>query len=828
MKSMDDNLPLLPPAKEQLMAKARMWVGWHELLKALAERAESEPGKARCAEPELGKTLPACEIMLSETDEMVSLYRGGESPPPTPINDVAHLVELARAEGTLEGEDLVKVMNLLSFAARAANFYSALPRDARLRQWAQRLSPLPAFLKKLKKSIDADGAVLDGASPELGSLRSGLRTLRQRVHRRLNELVARNEGAVLQDDFYTQRNNRYVVPVKASQQDRFKGIVHDASASGQTVFIEPSELVEPNNRIRLAEAEIEAEARRILRELSRAVKQHANEILENMGVLAHLDAVRARARLAKDLEAARPALNDSGIMNLKAARHPLLVLRGHEVVPNDLELGGERTVLVISGPNAGGKTVGLCTLGLFALMVRAGMFITADPDSGMAVFEEVYAVLGDEQDVSKDLSTFSSHMLDVIGILRAAGPNSLILLDELMGSTDPEEGSALAAAALSRLRRQGAVVAATTHLPALKSFAHGEPGFLNAGYAFDPHTLSPTYKLVVGVPGQSLGIDVARRLGLEEDLVEKARTEVGGQARRMESLLAEISSRLSELDRQAREAAQEKRRLERTMEEYRELRHRAEEHEREAKRLIKSKVREAVREAEHQLENIVEPVKRRRAPARDEVLRARERIREFKKELDRRYGEDEPLQAEPIDWARAQKSDRVMVLPLKVEAVLTDVPEGEIKNHTEIQVMMGKVKARVPAERIMKLPETGASGAKEPRPPASRKRPESPITVQRDDQAAAASLPPADNNTLDVRGKRAAEAEAEVDEFLDRACRRNLPNVFIIHGHGTGALKRLVREQLGLSPYVESFRPGERGEGGDGVTMAVLKDLGSA
>jgi DNA mismatch repair protein MutS2 len=576
-------------------------LGFPEILAALTERAASEPGKRECREPALFESAAAADLALGETSEAVELFNVGAPPDPAPISDVIPLVEKASAGGTLEATDLVKIADVLDHAGRTGKFFKEHEEAPRLAEWASRLDGLPSFHRSLVKSVDRDGTILDSASPELKSLRKRYRTLKERIHKRLSEIVARNPETVLQDDYYTQRGQRYVVPVKASEQSKFEGIVHDASGSGQTVFVEPAELVEPNNRLKLIEAEIEAEIMRILKDLSARVARAAGEIITDQKVLAHLDAARARARLAIDLKAERPRVNDRGQIALRGARHPLLALRGQEVVPNDIEFGENFSVLVVSGPNAGGKTVGLTMLGLFALMVRAGMFIPAEQGSEMAVFCEVYAVIGDEQDISQDLSSFSAHVLDIRRILDTAGPRSLVLLDELMSSTDPEEGAALGMVTLSALMDRGALVAATTHLPALKSFAHEREGFINASYTFDPDALMPTYRLMTGVPGRSLGLEMAQRMGMSEDLVEQARSEMDQSALRMESLIGDLSAKAKKLEEEKEELEAKRREVVGLADEYRELRDRAKDHEKRIKRSVKAEVREEIRRAEAEL-----------------------------------------------------------------------------------------------------------------------------------------------------------------------------------------------------------------------------------
>jgi len=814
-----DNLQV--ESRQDLLTRSRKSIGLPELLRALTGRAESVPGKRECAGPVLYKSAPACDVALTETEEIFRMLEQGDPLPPVPIEEIGPHIKTAAAGGTIQPEDLVKVMVLLESARDMKAYFSSRSelQGSRMAEWAGRLSELSSLYSLLSRSIDRDGTVLDTASAELRSLRKRQRTLNERVHRRLSDLISRHQEDVLQDTFYTERGQRYVLPVKASARQKVSGIVHGSSASGQTVFVEPSELVELNNDLKLVESEIESEIKRILVDLAGRVAGNSDELMTGQQALAHIDVVRARARLALDLKAVRPAVNNEGRVRLKNARHPLLVMKGHKTVPNDVTLDKDRQILVISGPNTGGKSVLLTMLGLIAFMARAGMFIPVDPDSEMAVFEEVFAVMGDEQDLSQDLSSFSAHVLDIIGIIDSAGPGSLVLLDELMNSTDPVEGGALAAAVLRELREAGARAAVTTHLPSLKSFAHEEPGFANAGFAFDPHTLAPTYKLVIDTPGQSLGIDIAKRLGLQEKLIETAKSEMDETSLRMESLIAELSEKIKQIETDREEMETERRKAQKLADEHRSYMDRAREHEKNMKKKVRSETAAVLRQTEEELERILKEAKK--TGSREAVHEGREKVRRVSEQLSRDYGEEE---GSIPDWTRLKKGDKVLVMPLSVEAELMVDPGREPKPDETLQVRMGKLKVQVEAHKIRELPEKAGPEVVLEKPVRKQKKPK-PEKTGPEPEPARTSTPQTSRNTLDLRGMRYNEAEARVEAFLDKACGEHLPNVYIIHGHGTGALKKMVRETLAVSPYVADFRPGGKGEGGDGVTMAELKDL---
>ncbi len=808
-------------SREDLLTRSQRSIGLPELLHALEQRADSGPGKRECADPVLYRSAPACETALTETEEIVRLLEAGDPLPATPTDEIAPLIKTATTGGLVRPEDLVKVTDLIECAASMKEYFSSRPEltGSRMAEWANRLSGLPSISSLLKRSIDRDGTVLDTAGHELRSLRKRQRTLNERIHRRLSELISRHQEDVLQDTFYTERGQRYVLPVRSAARQKVSGIVHGSSGSGQTVFVEPTELIESNNELKLIDSEIETEIKRILTDLASRVAAASDEILENQDVLTHIDVVRARARLALELDATRPIINRQGKVKLINARHPLLVLRGHRTVPNDIFMDNDRQILVISGPNTGGKSAALTMLGLIAFTVRAGMFVPADADSEMAVFNEVFAVMGDEQDLAQDLSSFSAHILDIIGIIESAGAGSLVLLDELMSSTDPVEGGALAAYVLRELRDAGSRAAVTTHLPALKSFAHQEPGFTNAGFAFDPHTLAPTYRLVMDTPGQSLGIDIARRLGLSDRLIEGAKSEMDETSLRMESLVAELSEKIKQIETEREETEAARREARRLSEEHRSCLDKAREHEREMRKRVRSEAAAVVRRTEDELERILAEAKKQ--GTRESVHQGREKVRELSGRLADEYGE----QGSMPDWTRLKKGDKVLVMPLSVEAELMETPGSGIKPDDSLQVRMGKLKVQVEANKVreMPAPDRQQPVLQKPARKQQKKKPERP--PEPDHDGPRSNTPQTSKNTLDLRGMRYQEAEVRVEGFLDKACRERLPNVFIIHGHGTGALKKMVRETLSLSPYVSDFRPGEKGEGGDGVTMAELKDL---
>jgi DNA mismatch repair protein MutS2 len=822
-----------PLDRQALLEKSKSLLGWPEILEALARHALSPRGQSACRNLPLALSRSQAEESLAYTEEMHELLGQAKTFPLTGFEDISLPVEKARAEGVLTIESLEQIGHLLEVSGRLKvffrdkNFSGPNSRFPRVSAEARQLDPVQTLRASLDESLDYQGGLKDSASPELKRLRTRHRRLRNRIHKRLENMLTQAEiTPYLQDQFYTQRNQRYVLPVKAEERPRFEGIVHDSSGSGATVFLEPAELIEPNNQLRLLELEIVGEEGRILKGLSEEVADAAEAILINQQVLTRLDVLQAKARLAMQMSegpegnASRPSLNEDARIELKVARHPLLLLRREDVVPNNLELGKDKKVLIISGPNAGGKTVCLKMVGLLSLMVRAGLFIPASPDSSLPVFPEVFADIGDEQDLARDISTYSGHLLNIIGILRHAGSSkesargALVLLDEIAASTDPVEGAALAGAVLRELRDKVALTVATTHLGSLKVLAENEPGFENAGLEFDPQTLTPTYRLRIGVPGLSLGIQTAAILGLPERLIHQARTLLDSDTVRVDELVRRLEIERGNLENDRKAIQAEARGLKELTEEYRERLERLKEREKGFKQEVKARLREEVSRAQEEVAEIIQKLKMNRTIRKAQA--AKSELEVMKERLEDEYPDDIPEGQIPGP-DQLKRGLAVQVLPFRKAGVLIEDAPTPACEKSMVRVSMGGIKITVDAGDLRLLPEK--ANKKEP---GERKALQSDLTFDIEPSP----TPSAQSNTLDLRGLRAHEAEAEVVRYLDEACLKGTPNVFIIHGHGTGVLKQIVREYLATSPYVRSFRPGQPEEGGDGVTMVILNRMG--
>ena len=790
---------------------------WPRLLEALAGHARSTMGAARCRSLELATDLEDAELRQQETTEMGQLQESGETPPTLAFPDIRD--PLARAKKgaaleVLELRDCAVVLGLLEESGRfVVRHQSEAPALASVAYSLLSVGELRPVKAALDTAIHQDGSIKESATPELRRLTHQAQALKQQMRHQVDQILhSRRYEDILQEQYFAQREGRYVIPVKTDMRGRVSGIVHDVSASGATVFIEPRELVELNNSIKVADLEIEREVRRILRELSALVAAQAEVVLAGLDALAELDGIAARASFGRQLKAHPVEINAEGRVRLLQARHPLLVLGKEQVVANDILLDESIQVLVISGPNTGGKTVTLKIVGLFALMVRAGLHLPCDEESEMAFFSDLYADIGDAQDLARDLSSFSAHMTQMIQLLdetdcqrrgdEPAEPRQwLVLLDEPVTSTDPTEGAALAEALLCRLATLGMKVVATTHYGSLKALAHTMPGFANAAVEFDVATLSPTYRLFMGVPGGSSALEIAGRLGMDRALLDEARQKLHKDERVMEAMLHDLQATQRKLTDDLARAVEARREAEQAEQRAKAQLARLEETEREAQKGLKRKLSEQFSRARAEVQATVDAVK-----GEQKLIKAKAaKQRLFELEAKTRAELSPP--GTPIPLAQLGVGDQVEISGLGMTGTLLEAPQG--KKRVRVKVGEGELLATV--ANLVGLARGQAAPSK-PAPPSSPRRFPSGGGLGLDEQT-----------VVDVRGKAADEALNDVVAALDRATLSGAPFLRIIHGHGTGKLKATLREYLKDSPYVAGTRPGDRAEGGDGVTIATLR-----
>jgi DNA mismatch repair protein MutS2 len=684
------------------------------------------------------------------------------------------------------------------------------------------LEPCRPLCTRIRETFDSAGAVRDSVSPELARLRREREALSAHVRSEIETLMQSEDYAsVLQDRFWTVREDRYVLPLRASAKSLGLGIVHDTSRTGETVFVEPTVVVGLNNRLKLAELQIEREIRRILEELTRDVARAAPALRVNLELLARFDVIAAKARLGVGYRGEALEITDEPVITLRAARHPLLTLRaareGFRVVDNDVTLDGQPAkVLVVSGPNAGGKTVLLKTLGFAALLARAGMLVPADAGGRVGFFTAVLADIGDQQSVLGDLSTFSAHLANLSAILRyqTHGGAVLVLLDEIMAGTNPDQGAALARATAEALAERAGLAVITTHYDALKALAEADPRFRNAGMEYDPERLLPTFRLRDGTPGRSYALDIATRMGLPEALLERARALAGGAHVGLEEVIASLEQRESDLSRVTEELAQARASLEERDEQQRVAVAALEKRERELGRHAREAIELAVREAREAIRAVVREAQQAGSARAAEAARAR--LDETARAALDAFPAPPPA-ATPAAPA-LQPGARVFVPSLSAEGRVLHAPDARGR----VKVAVGALTLDVDVAELGGAVAKGAP-AKPARSPSSSSRAGAPVGNGDAPQADMLALTrPSAANTLDLRGRRADDVEDEVVAYLDRAALEGRSPVFVIHGHGTGALRKIVREMVLRSPYVRRWAPGEKGQGGDGVTVIEL------
>jgi len=738
------------------------------------------------------------------TDEATTVLRLRGNVPLGGIFDVRPSVKRAEIGGTLSSNELLDVASTIYAARQVKQFIEQVVEDEDLQlpiitEHIEKLMPLPEVEQTIKMSIDENGTVLDGASDQLRGIRQKLRSTESRIREKLESLIRSSSAQkMLSDAIVTIRNERFVIPVKQEYRSAYGGIVHDQSSSGATLFIEPQAIVTLNNELQEAKVKEKQEIERILIALTVQVAEVANELRQNVYLLGELDFMFAKGRYSHELKASKPKMNDRGYIKLVKAKHPLITQE--DVVANDIELGDQYTSIVITGPNTGGKTVTLKTLGLFTLMAQAGLQIPALDGSEMAVFKHVFADIGDEQSIEQSLSTFSSHMVNIVDILQKVDHESLVLFDELGAGTDPQEGAALAISILDQVYERGARVVATTHYPELKAYGYNREGVVNASVEFDIETLSPTYKLLIGVPGRSNAFEISKRLGLSAEVIERAKGYIGSETNKVENMIASLedSRRQSEHElEEAEELRKEAQKLHKELQsqiiEFNEKRDKLYE---KAEEKAQATVKAASEEAEKIISDLRKMSQKNHALVKEhELIEARKRLEDAVPTLEK----SKKKPAVPKKQERTlQAGDEVKVLSWGQKGTLV-----ERVSNNEWQVQMGIMK--------MKVKEKDLEYISSPKPVETK-----PLaTVKGKDYHV--------NLELDLRGERYENALIRVEKYIDDALLANYPRVSIIHGKGTGALRKGVQEYLKNHRSVKNIRFGEASEGGSGVTVVEFK-----
>jgi len=786
-------------------------LAWPALLEQLAGLCHTDRGRDAARALPMLHGPAEVEHELALVSEARGLHDRADPPPFGELFDLRLPLRRLEKEGVLDGPTLVQVADTLRGGARLRRFLLGRSSSApNLAATAGKLAALDDVSGPIGDSFDEHGVLADHASRDLGRLRQRRAELHERLGRRMRNLMDKPSiSKFLQDRFYTQREDRFVLPIRSDAGPAVEGIVHGSSASGATMFVEPREVVGLNNELKVAEMEVTREEARILAELSGLVGEEWQAIWSNLELLEQLDVIDARAHLAIKLDA-HPARVSEGRLELHAIRHPLMTLAQMEVVPNDLSLEPEQT-LIISGPNAGGKTVCLKTLGLCALMQRAGMHLPVGPDSQMPLFGGVLTEMGDDQSIEHSLSTFTAHLSHLLRFLEAARSDTLVLLDEIAVGTDPGEGAALAQAMLEGFAGTGARVVVTTHYGRLKTMPLQDERFVNASVGFDMSQMAPTYQLHAGLPGSSGAIAVARRMGLPPTITARAESLMQGGGQQLSRLLEALADQRTQLARQEQELRQAT-----------EAAHQLAAQSRAELQRLRDRQQQAVAgelgRAQGELKRARQELERVRALLRRPATR--ERLTQADRQISAAAAtilRHEPRQELPGRAAVAEDlvvGTRVIVTRLGGEGEVLEPPQ-----RGRVTVRVGGLRTQVPVEEVL-LPTRQARpapAADHPRAPAhaSMETPRPPGEERVVIRTAA--------NTLDLRGMRVHEALAVADKALDDALRASEEGLFVIHGHGTGALRAAIREHLAGHPLVDRFEPGAPREGGDGVTVVFLK-----
>lgn len=776
-----------------------------EVLHQLASYTVSDAGKRLALALTPDDTAGTVQENIDRTADAMALHRLKGGYPITKTVDITPHLKRLQIGATLSGSELAQIGRVLAVAASIKNFFSdfADDQDQMLRalpDLVDQLADLPAVTRALNRALDEDGTVLDTASSKLQGIRTGMRQTEGAVRTRLEQYTRGKEAQYLTDAIITLRDDRYVIPVKAEYKNRFGGIVHDQSASGQTFYIEPQAVLEMNNRLRQLQIDEKREIERILAELAELVAPYTNELKANADILAELDLVNAKAQYARAINATEPIIDADRYVDLIQARHPLIDPK--KVVPNDIYLGKDFHTIVVTGPNTGGKTITLKTLGLLELMAQSGMFIPANEDSHVAIYDEILADIGDEQSIEQSLSTFSGHMKNIISILHVATKRSLVLFDELGAGTDPQEGASLAIAVLDYLGAMGPDVVATTHYPELKVYGYNTPQTINASMEFDITTLQPTYRLLIGTPGRSNAFDIAARLGLNQEIVDRAKQLLDGESQNLNEMIGDLENQ--------RKAAET---------EYHELRHQLDEattlHEQlntAFEEFLKDKDTQ-LQKAQQQADKLVD-----KAQAKADKIIADLRQAQL-------TGSGSSVKEDKLIAARTALKDLHSTPSAKNNRVLrrekkkqTLRPGDDVQvasygtvgtllsksDDTHWEVQLGILKMKVPTDELTKVE---APEDKEPKRHI--------VNVS--------NRGPAISPTLDLRGKRYEEAMHDLDQYMDEALLANYPTVTIIHGKGTGAIRNGVQEYLKQHRQIKSYKYAPPEAGGDGATIVVFK-----
>ena len=791
--------------------KALKTLEYNKIIDKLTEFAGSALAKEMCRNLQPSTDLYEIQALQKETSDALSrIYQKG-AVSFRGVRDIRGSIKRLEIGAIIGINELLSICSLLDVCSKV-KAYSRNDRDPdfedSLEAMFQALQPLTPVSSEIRRCIASEEELNDDASPALFKIRRSMRQINDKVHAQLQTMVNGSARTYLQDAVVTMRNGRYCIPVKAEHRGQIPGMIHDQSSTGSTLFVEPMAVIKLNNDLRELELKEEKEIEMILATLSARCGEETEALRDDLDLLTKLDFIFARAQLSRSMNGTQPDFNEEGRILIKKGRHPLLDKK--KVVPIDIQLGKDFELLIITGPNTGGKTVSLKTVGLFTLMGQAGLHIPAFDHSELSVFHEVFADIGDEQSIEQSLSTFSAHMTNTVSILKEADDRSLVLFDELGAGTDPTEGAALAIAILSNLHRRGSRVMATTHYSELKVFALSTPGVENGCCEFDVETLRPTYRLLIGVPGKSNAFAISQKLGLSQDIIEEAKTHLTKQDEDFEDLLADLEQKRVTIE-------QERDQINSYKEEIRELKQRLESKQ-EKLDLSRDKI---LREANEQARNILQEAKdyadttirtfqkygKAAGVSANDMEKERGKLREKMSTVDKKLSAKNAAPKKSHKQLTAKDlhiGDSIKVLSLNLKGTVSTLPDAK----GNLFVQMGILRSQVNIRDLEKLDDTVITGGNFSKTGSGKIKMSKSASV---------------STEINLLGKTVDEAIMELDKYLDDAYIAHLPSVRIVHGKGTGALRKGVHNYLRRQKHVKSYRLGEFGEGDAGVTIVEFK-----
>lgn len=783
---------------------------YNKIIDLLVEKADSEPGKNLCK-----KLVPSIDLQFirkeqTETkDALTRLFKKGSTSFGS-NKDLGFSIRSLEIGSSLSSHELLKIASMLDNVSRIKSYGKKdredTPDDS-LDEYFSLLTPLTQLANEINRCILAEDEIADDASPRLKSIRRSQQTTNDKIHSQLNSMLNGSYRNYLQDAVITMRDNRYCIPVKAEYKSSVNGMVHDQSSTGSTFFIEPAAIVNLNNQLRELELQEKEEIERILYDLSMKCAEHTEELTTNQATMTKLDFIFAKAKLAMDQNATEPQFNRKHYINIRKGRHPLLDKK--KVVPIDVSLGRDFDLLIVTGPNTGGKTVSLKTVGLFTLMGQAGLHIPALDRSELAIFNDVFADIGDEQSIEQSLSTFSSHMKSIVHILKHADQHSLCLFDELGAGTDPTEGAALAIAILNYLHDRGIRTMATTHYSELKIYALSTSFVENACCEFNVETLQPTYKLLIGIPGKSNAFAISSKLGLSDEIINAAREQISKEDESFEDVIADLEQQRITIEKDKLEIAQYKERI-KTLQD--QLQHKNEKIDQAKDRIIREaneKARDILQEAKNVADETIRDFNKINSNSDiKELEKKRQKVRDKISEKNSKLSLEKPDKksnnVKTVDPKALQKGDAVKILSMNTKGIVNTLPDtkGNLFVQCGIMRVQANVKDLILIEEDMivtpKVTHTGTGKIK---------------------MSKSFSV----SHEINLLGKTVDEAISELDKYLDDAYLAHLPNVRVVHGKGTGALRNAVHNHLKRLKIVKEYRLGEYGEGDAGVTIVTFK-----